>query len=64
MLLRAESVSHYFGGLCAISDFNLALEAGELIGVIGPNGAGKTTVFNLVTGVYRATRGRLTLDGH
>ena len=64
MLLRAESVSHYFGGLCAVSDFNLALEAGELIGVIGPNGAGKTTVFNLVTGVYRATRGRLTLDGH
>jgi len=64
MLLRAESVSHYFGGLCAVSDFNLALEAGELVGVIGPNGAGKTTVFNLITGVYRATRGRLALDGH
>jgi branched-chain amino acid transport system ATP-binding protein len=59
MLLQAKSVTHYFGGLCAVSDFNLDLEEGELVGIIGPNGAGKTTVFNLITGVYRATQGSI-----
>ena len=62
-LLQAKNVTHYFGGLCAVSDFNLDLEKGELIGIIGPNGAGKTTVFNLITGVYKATEGEILFDG-
>ncbi len=62
-LLEARGVTHYFGGLCAVDDFNLRLEPGELVGIIGPNGAGKTTVFNLVTGVYRATRGSIRFEG-
>ncbi|HNH49947.1 MAG TPA: ATP-binding cassette domain-containing protein, partial [Myxococcota bacterium] len=41
----------------AVADFNLDLQPGELVGIIGPNGAGKTTVFNLITGVYRASEG-------
>ncbi len=63
MLLQAKGVTHYFGGLCAVSDFNLDLQEGELIGIIGPNGAGKTTVFNLITGVYRASQGSIALNG-
>jgi branched-chain amino acid transport system ATP-binding protein len=63
MLLQAKGVTHFFGGLCAVSDFNLDLNEGELVGVIGPNGAGKTTVFNLITGVYKATKGSITLNG-
>ncbi|MCA9906676.1 MAG: ABC transporter ATP-binding protein [Anaerolineae bacterium] len=63
-LLKTENVTHFFGGLKAVSDFNLQIEPGELIGLIGPNGAGKTTVFNLVTGAYRATEGRIIFDGH
>jgi len=63
MLLEAREVTHYFAGLCAVSDFNLALEEGELAAIIGPNGAGKTTVFNLITGVYRATRGSIRFGG-
>lgn len=62
MLMQAKSVSHYFGGLCAVSDFNLDLQKGELIGIIGPNGAGKTTLFNLITGVYKATKGSIKLN--
>ena len=58
-LLSATDVRHYFGGLCALAGFNLALEEGELMGLIGPNGAGKTTVFNLITGVYRASSGSI-----
>ena len=62
MLLQAKDLTHYFGGLCAVSEFNLDLQAGELVGIIGPNGAGKTTIFNLVTGVYRATQGSIQLE--
>jgi branched-chain amino acid transport system ATP-binding protein len=61
-LLQVDQVTHFFGGLCAVSDFNLDLKAGELVGIIGPNGAGKTTVFNLITGVYRPTHGSIRLD--
>ncbi|MCC6147815.1 MAG: ABC transporter ATP-binding protein [Anaerolineaceae bacterium] len=61
-LLQIDHMTHYFGGLCAVSDFNLELESGELIGIIGPNGAGKTTVFNLITGVYRATKGSILIN--
>jgi len=61
-LLAASNVSHYFGGLCAVANFNLNLQAGELMGIIGPNGAGKTTIFNLITGVYRATEGSIKFN--
>jgi branched-chain amino acid transport system ATP-binding protein len=61
-LLQAKDVTHYFGGLCAVLDFNLDLQPGELVGIIGPNGAGKTTVFNLITGVYRASKGSITFQ--
>ncbi|MDD5168559.1 MAG: ABC transporter ATP-binding protein [Syntrophales bacterium] len=63
-LLRAKGVAQYFGGLAAVSDFNLVVEPGELIGLIGPNGAGKTTVFNVLTGVYRATAGSILFKDH
>jgi branched-chain amino acid transport system ATP-binding protein len=58
-LLRVEHLTHYFGGLRAVQDFNLELQPGELVALIGPNGAGKTTVFNLITGVYQPTRGKI-----
>ena len=62
-LLSVTNLSHTFGGLQALADFNLALDAGDLVGLIGPNGAGKTTVFNLISGVYRPKSGRLVLAG-
>ncbi len=63
-LLQVKSLSHHFGGLKAVANFNLDLEPGELVGIIGPNGAGKTTVFNLITGVYRPTEGLIQFNGH
>ena len=60
-LLTAAKVKHYFGGLCAVADFNLDLQPGDLMGIIGPNGAGKTTIFNLITGVYQASEGSIRL---
>lgn len=62
-LLEIAKVTHRFAGLCAVSDFNFAIESQELVGIIGPNGAGKTTVFNLITGVYQATEGSIKLEG-
>jgi len=62
-LLQIKNLSHYFGGLKAVSNFNLDLEPGELVAIIGPNGAGKTTIFNLITGVYRPSEGQVTLNG-
>lgn len=63
-LLQIEGLTHFFGGLKAVSDFNLELEHGEIVGLIGPNGAGKTTVFNLITGVYKPSAGKIRFDGH
>lgn len=60
-LLELSKVGISFGGLKAVSDFNLQIASNELLGLIGPNGAGKTTVFNLVTGVYKPTEGNITL---
>lgn len=60
-LMDVRSISIAFGGLKAVADFNLALEAGDLQGLIGPNGAGKTTVFNLLTGVYLPGGGDMRL---
>jgi len=62
-VLNALNVTHHFDGLAAVADFNLNLEPCELVGIIGPNGAGKTTIFNLITGVYRATRGSISFAG-
>jgi len=62
-LLSLERVTMQFGGLKAVADLDLAIEAGELVGLIGPNGAGKTTVFNVITGVYTPTAGRIVFDG-
>jgi branched-chain amino acid transport system ATP-binding protein len=61
-LLVISNLSHYFGGLKAVDDFNLTINEGELLGLIGPNGAGKTTVFNLVTGAYRASEGSINFQ--
>ena len=52
-----------FGGLTAVADFSLELEAGELVGLIGPNGAGKTTFFNMLTGQLRADAGEVRFKG-
>src|SRR5437764_6833943 len=62
-LLELQNVSITFGGLTAVSNFNFSLDQGELVGLIGPNGAGKTTAFNIVTGVYRPTAGRVRFAG-
>ncbi len=62
-LLKVDSVGIQFGGLKAVSDVNVELYPGELIGLIGPNGAGKTTFFNLLTGVYVPTEGMISLEG-
>jgi branched-chain amino acid transport system ATP-binding protein len=58
-LLEITGLSHSFGGLKALTDFSLEIFPGELVGLIGPNGAGKTTVFNLITGVFRISQGRI-----
>ena len=60
-ILRCEHLRVVFGGLAAVSDFNIEVNENEIIGLIGPNGAGKTTVFNLLTGVYTPTAGTITL---
>lgn len=60
-VLKVDAISIVFGGLKAVSDFNLQLEEGELVGLIGPNGAGKTTVFNMISGVYTPSEGNIYL---
>ena len=62
-LFEIRGLTHFFGGLKAVSDFNLTFEGGELTGLIGPNGAGKTTIFNLVCGVYHPTHGEVKIGG-
>ncbi|KAA9004975.1 ABC transporter ATP-binding protein [Paenibacillus spiritus] len=64
MLLEVNGASRSFGGLKALSEVSLHIRKGELIGLIGPNGAGKTTLFNLLTGVYPPSTGRILLNGH
>jgi branched-chain amino acid transport system ATP-binding protein len=63
-LLEVRNLTIRFGGLTAVSDFNLAIAPHELVGLIGPNGAGKTTIFNMLTGVYQPTEGSILIDGH
>ena len=62
-LLELKGVTKYFGGLAAVSDFDMDVSKGEIRALIGPNGAGKTTVYNLITGFYPLTRGKITYNG-
>ena len=62
-LLEVKNLGISFGGLRAVDDLHMRIEAGSLVGLIGPNGAGKTTAFNLLTGVYQPTDGTIVLDG-
>ncbi len=63
-LLEVDRITHYFGGLRAVHEYNLNIDPGQIRGLIGPNGAGKTTIFNLITGIYRPTEGSVRLEGH
>ncbi|MBR5577731.1 MAG: ABC transporter ATP-binding protein [Lachnospiraceae bacterium] len=62
-LLDVRNLGISFGGLRAVDNFEIQIKKGQLYGLIGPNGAGKTTVFNLLTGVYKPSDGKITLDG-
>jgi len=62
-ILEVHGLTRHFGGLAAISDFDLGVQPGEFFGVIGPNGAGKTTLFNLISGVLPPTRGKVHFSG-
>jgi branched-chain amino acid transport system ATP-binding protein len=62
-LLELSGVTRRFGGLRAVSNVDLTVERGEVIGLIGPNGAGKTTLVNVITGVHRATAGAVRFEG-
>ena len=63
LILSTENLGITFGGLKAVSEVNLNVYKNEIVGLIGPNGAGKTTVFNMLTGVYEPTEGRILLNG-
>jgi len=62
-VLSIQGMSHYFGGLKAVSDFNFDVPEGVIYGLIGPNGSGKTTTFNLITGIYTPTQGKILFQG-
>ena len=62
-ILKTTDVNKQFGGLAAVTALNVDVQSGEIIGLIGPNGAGKTTSFNLITGVYKPTSGRIEFCG-
>ena len=63
MFLKIEGLTKRFGGVQALTDLNLEVEQGRIQGLIGPNGSGKTTVFNVVSGFYKPTEGRVLFDG-
>lgn len=62
-MLDVERVSRSFGGVAALTDVSLAVDAGETVGLIGPNGSGKTTLLNVITGLSPPERGRVRFDG-
>jgi branched-chain amino acid transport system ATP-binding protein len=62
-LLRVENVSKHFGSLVAVNNISMVVEPGELRAVIGPNGAGKTTFFNLISGFFPPSSGRIVFNG-
>src|SRR5213080_1730497 len=61
-ILIAERVSKIFGGLVAVNDVSFAIPRKSIVSIIGPNGAGKTTFFNMLTGLYRPSAGRITFE--
>ena len=63
MLLEICGLTKNFGGLVAVNQFSMSVGEGQIVGLIGPNGAGKTTIFNLITGVIRASAGKVEFDG-
>jgi len=62
-LLELKGLTKRFGGLVAVDDVHLDVTEGEILGIIGPNGAGKTTLFNVISGLYKPTRGRVIFKG-
>jgi branched-chain amino acid transport system ATP-binding protein len=62
-LLQLAGVTQRFGGLVAVDNLDFAIEAGSIVAMIGPNGAGKSTVFNLITGIYAPSAGRIVFNG-
>jgi branched-chain amino acid transport system ATP-binding protein len=62
-LVTVERLRKEFGGLIAVNDVDFLIPAGSIVSLIGPNGAGKTTFFNMLTGVYRPTAGKIVFDG-
>ncbi|MCK5542757.1 MAG: ABC transporter ATP-binding protein [Desulfobacterales bacterium] len=62
-LLNVNKMTHYFGGLRAVNNYDLDIKPKQITGLIGPNGAGKTTIFNLITGVHTPTEGSIALKG-
>jgi branched-chain amino acid transport system ATP-binding protein len=62
-LLSLHNVTKKFGGLAAVKDVSFEVEKGSIVGLIGPNGSGKTTLFNVISGVYPVTGGRIVFDG-
>jgi branched-chain amino acid transport system ATP-binding protein len=63
MLLRTTGLTKHFGGLAAVSEVDMSIESGQIVGLIGPNGAGKTTIINLISGFLRPTRGQIIFEG-
>jgi branched-chain amino acid transport system ATP-binding protein len=63
VLLSATNIAKHFGGIRALKDVSLTINAGEIYGLIGPNGAGKTTFFNVITGLYQRDGGNIVFDG-
>jgi branched-chain amino acid transport system ATP-binding protein len=63
MLLETIGLTKHFGGLAAVSNVDMSIEQGQIVGLIGPNGAGKTTLINLISGFMRPTSGRIIFDG-
>ena len=61
--LKVDGLTIAFGGLVAAEDISFEVQPGEIMGLIGPNGAGKTTTLNLISGLYKADRGTVWLDG-
>ena len=59
-VLEVENVTMQFGGVVAVNNLNMVVNSGEIVALIGPNGAGKTTAFNVITGVYQPTNGRVS----
>ncbi len=62
-ILDMDKITIKFGGLTAVDDFSMYINKGELVGLIGPNGAGKTTIFNIITGIYKPTAGKIVFKG-